>query len=445
MSLYNKVIWSEGLFLKPQHLQQSDRYLEKLIVNRFAGAQNYAWGLTEISINRDLLKLGRISIVSATGVMEDGTPFSIPDEAGHPTPFEPPVGLRNALIYLALPLYQPGVVEAAEPTGSDIPVRYITCEQDVLDNVAGERESAIVAVGRLKFHLLPEGADLAGFSCIPITRLIETRADRHVVLEEEHIPPMLDCSAHAGLASYITEIQGMLHHRGEALAARAGQSGGRAVAEMADYLLLTLINRYEPLFKHFASVAMLHPERLYREMLGLAGELSTYSRADKRPPAFDAYRHEDLARSFRPVVQSIRESLRTVLEQTAIQLPLRQHKYGVQVAEAADRTLFSSATFVLAIRADIEAERLRRIFPSHIKIGPASKIKDLVNVAIPGIVINAMPVAPRQIPFHVGVVYFEIDKLSPYWKEIGQLGSMALHVAGDFPNLEMALWAIRGN
>ncbi|WP_416067393.1 type VI secretion system baseplate subunit TssK [Rhizobium sp. ZK1] len=445
MSLYNKVIWSEGLFLKPQHLQQSDRYLEKLIVDRWAGTQNYGWGLTELTINRDLLKLGRIAIISASGVMEDGTPFSIPGEADHPLPFEPQPGLRNALIYLAIPLYQPGVAEAAEPTSSELPVRYATSEQDVLNSLVGERESAIIEVGRLKFHILPEGADLAGFSCIPITYLVETRSDRQVVLGEDHVPPMLDCNAHSALSNCITEIHGMLHHRGEALAGRVAQSGGRSVADIADYLLLMLVNRYEPVFKHFASAALLHPERLYREMLALAGELSTYSRADKRPPAFGVYRHEDLAQTYRPVIQSIRDSLRTVLEQTAIQLALKQHKYGVQVAEAADRSLFSSATFVLAVRADIDMERLRRAFPSHIKIGPASKIKDLVNVAIPGILINALPVAPRQIPFHVGVVYFEIDRQGPYWKEVGQLGSLAMHVSGDFPNLEMALWAIRGD
>jgi len=445
MSLYNKVVWSEGLFLKPQHLQQSDRHLEKLIVSRWAAAQGYGWGFTEFTINRDMLKVGKIAIASASGVMEDGTPFSIPGEADQPLPFEPPASLRNSLIYLAIPIYQPGVVEVAGTSAGDVPVRYTTREQDVVDSVAGERESTIIEIGRLKFHLLPEDADRSGFTCIPVARVVETRADRQVVLDDTHVPPVLDCSAHAQISDYITEIQGMLHHRGEALAARIGQSGTRGVAEISDYLLLLSINRYEPLFRHFGSVAMLHPECLYSQMLELAGELCTYSRKEKRPPSFGAYSHEDLTQTFRPVMQSIRDSLRTVLEQTALQITLRQHKYGVQVAEAGDRSLFANATFVLAIRADIETERLRRVFPSHIKIGPASKIKDMVNAAISGITINALPVAPRQIPFHVGVIYFEIDQQSPYWTEIKQSGALALHVAGDFPNLEMALWAIRGS
>ena len=31
MSWYSKVVWSEGLFLRPHHFQQSDRYLENLL------------------------------------------------------------------------------------------------------------------------------------------------------------------------------------------------------------------------------------------------------------------------------------------------------------------------------------------------------------------------------------------------------------------------------
>ncbi|WP_075291372.1 type VI secretion system baseplate subunit TssK [Pararhizobium arenae] len=445
MSVYNKVVWSEGLFLKPHHLQQNDRYLEHLSLGRWASSHAYGWGFTEFAINRDMLKLGKIAIASASGVMEDGTPFSIPDEADHPPPFEPPASMRNSLVYLALPVYQPGVIEIAGKSAADIPVRYAMAEEDIVDNLAGEREAASVEIGRLKFQILPEEADRSGFSCIAIGRVVETRGDHQVVLDATHVPPMLDCAANAQLSDYIAEVQGMLHHRGEALAARIGQSGARGVAEIADYLLLLSINRNEPLFKHYKSAARLHPELLYREMVQLAGELSTYSRNDKRPVSLGTYHHGDLNQTFRPVMQAIRDSLRAVLEQTALQLPLRQHKYGVQVAEAADRSLFENATFVLAVRADVETERLRRGFPSHIKIGPAAKIKDLVNAAIPGIVINALPVAPRQIPFHVGVVYFEIDQQSPYWKEVSQSGALAMHVAGDFPNLEMALWAIRGS
>ena len=34
MSVHNRVVWSDGLFIKPQHFQQQQRYLEHQINER---------------------------------------------------------------------------------------------------------------------------------------------------------------------------------------------------------------------------------------------------------------------------------------------------------------------------------------------------------------------------------------------------------------------------
>jgi type VI secretion system protein ImpJ len=54
-----------------------------------------------------------------------------------------------------------------------------------------------------------------------------------------------------------------------------------------------------------------------------------------------------------------------------------------------------------------------------------------------------LPVAPRQIPYHAGVVYFQLDADSPYWGKLSTSGGLAVHVSGDYPGLTMELWAIR--
>jgi type VI secretion system protein ImpJ len=41
------------------------------------------------------------------------------------------------------------------------------------------------------------------------------------------------------------------------------------------------------------------------------------------------------------------------------------------------------------------------------------------------------------------VTYFELDTSSDYWKDLEKSGGLAFHVAGKFPNLEMAFWAIK--
>jgi type VI secretion system protein ImpJ len=56
-----------------------------------------------------------------------------------------------------------------------------------------------------------------------------------------------------------------------------------------------------------------------------------------------------------------------------------------------------------------------------------------------------MGAAPRQIPFYAGATYFELDRNSPHWQQMQSSGGFAIHVSGDFPELKMELWAIRGS
>ncbi|HVJ51641.1 MAG TPA: type VI secretion system baseplate subunit TssK [Aliidongia sp.] len=444
MSWDNKVVWSEGLFLRPQHLQQSDRYVEKLVRSRTAGLRGYGWGLTHLRLNRELLSLGKVAIEEARGVLEDGTPFSIPEDAEQPIPLEPPENARDAIIYLALPAYQPGAPEVDRRDGLEAAVRLTVAEQQIVDSNADNRGETSIEVGKLRFRLLIDGAERAGFVCLGIARMVEMRADKQIVLDETYIPPVMDCAASKNLANFVTEVQGLLHHRGEALGGRVSESGTRGAAEISDFLLLQAVNRYEPIFAHLATASIVHPEALYGLSVQLAGELTTFTTAGKRPPAFPVYKHDELAPTYAPVMRSIRQSLSAVLEQTAVPIPLQERKYGIHVAPIMDRTLLSTAGFVLAVKADIPAEHLRQTYPSQVKIGPVERIRELVNVALPGISLQPLPVAPRQIPYHAGVTYFELDRTSALWKSMDTSGGLALHVAGDFPGLEMALWAIRG-
>jgi type VI secretion system protein ImpJ len=444
MSWDNKVIWSEGLFLRPQHFQQADRYVEKLVRSRVAALRPYPWGITDLKLNRDMLSLGKFAIQEARGVLEDGTPFSIPDEANHPVPLEIAENTRNSVIYLALPSYQPGATESAPADAAESAARFAVHEQEVGDSNVMSRATAGVEIGKLRLRLVPEGADRAGLVCLGLARITEIRADKQIILDETFIPPTLDCAAAKNLAGFIAEIQGLLHHRGEALGGRVADSGTKGVAEIADFMLLQVVNRWEPLFAHMEGAQNIHPETFYGAALQLAGELATFTAQNKRPPAFPRYRHDDLAATFTPLMRMIRQSLSAVLEQTAVPIPLQQRKYGVHVGAIMDKTLLTTAGFVLSVKANIQAEQLRRSFPTQVKLGPVENIRELVNSALPGIALRPLPVAPRQIPYHVGTVYFELDRTSQYWKAMQTSGGLALHVAGDFPGLEMELWAIRG-
>jgi type VI secretion system protein ImpJ len=235
----------------------------------------------------------------------------------------------------------------------------------------------------------------------------------------------------------------MLGQRAEALAARLSQPGARGVAEIQDFLLLQAVNRWLPLLAHWSDAGNVHPEDLYAFLVQVSGELATFFAADKRASSYPAYRHEDLQRSYTPVVADLRRFLSAVLETTAVEIPLQLRSHGVRVGPITDRNLLRTAQFVLTVRADTPAENIRRLFPNQVKIGAVEHIRELVTVSLPGIMVRPLPVAPRQIPFHAGAVYFELDRGSPHWQQMMTSGGFAVHVSGEYPNLNLSLWAIR--
>jgi type VI secretion system protein ImpJ len=442
----NKVIWSEGMFLRAQHFQQFDRYVEKLVRGRVDGIRGHSWGIIDLQLNRELLAIGKFAVARCRGILQDGTPFSIPDHTDHPPPLEIPENARNCVVYLTLPGTQPGGIEVALGE-EETTARYRAAEYDTADTMSDARSEEQIQIGRLRMGYALETDERAGLVSLGLARIVEVRADKAVLLDERYIAPCLNCAMAPPLAGFVAELRGLLHHRGEALAARVSAPGTKGVADIADFLLLQVVNRYEPLLAHYqADAAALHPEAFYAKCLEIAGELGTFTGQQKRAAAFPEYRHDNLQASFAPVIAELRQALSAVLEQNAIPIPLQERSYGVRVGVVHDRSLFAGAAFVLAVNAEMPSEVLRRKFTNQSKIGPVEQIAQLVNVALPGIVIHPLPVAPRQLPYHAGTVYFELDRSGPLWKQMqkpGGSGGLAFFAGDGFPGLEMELWAIR--
>lgn len=445
MAWNSKVIWSEGMFLRPQHLQQNQRHVERLIEGRSAPLTAYPWGFVSLTLDEAALAMGKLVVEAARGVLPDGTPFDFPAQDLAPQPLDIAGEMKDEQVVLAVPLRRPAAldadIEGRDATGL---TRHLAEEIDVADNTLVSAPTALVQVGRLRLTLMRASEATDAYATLAVARVTERRADSQVVLDKAFIPPMLAVRGNGVLGAHVTELVGLLHQRGVALAARLAHPGRGGVAEIAEFLLLQTVNRFEPVFKHLGEMSVLHPSTLYAQCLMLAGDLCTFTRDNKRPPVYPTYSHDDLQACFGPLMADLRRSLSMVLEQNAIPIELQDRKYGVRVAVIPDLELLRSASFVLAVNAQMPGEALRVRFPTQVKIGPVERIRDLVNLQLPGIALRAQPVAPRQLPYHAGFTYFELERNGEMWKQLQQSGGLAMHIAGDFPGLELEFWAIRG-
>ncbi len=439
----NKVVWSEGMFLQPQHFQQYDRYVETFVNGRINGLNPYDWGFMSLAIDAQQLGLGKIALTECRGIFPDGTPFYLPQQDVLPLPLDIETGTQDCIVYLALPVSQPGSVEIDSAEHPELLARYHAVEYEVRDCCSGSDSRQIIHVGHLQSRLLAGDQDRSAYMCIGIAKIVECRSDKKIILDERYIPPMLNCAASVNLQGFIEEVSGLLKSRGEALAHVVSGAGSGGVAEVADFMLLQLVNRCEPLYRHLAATEGIHPVTLYGYLLQLAGELATFTDPKKRCLQFPAYRHDDLQATFVQVMAAIRQYLSLVLEQNAVSIALVGPKYGIYAAKIVDRNLLDDAFFVLAVKADVAPEMIGNYFAPQTKIGPVEKIQQLVRSALPGITIHALPVAPRQLPYHAGFSYFELNKSSDLWQQLKTSGGIAIHIGGDFPNLELELWAIK--
>lgn len=439
----HKVVWQEGMLLRPQHFQQSDRYYDHQLKARTRLLDSYAWGFFGLEIDRQFLNMGKLVLSQASGILPDGSLFEIGGER-EPLALDVPPNTSNTPVYLALPLATGNHIESRRPEQRDVLARYTACDEEVADSNAGDGGSSQVSTARPDFRLLlGERQSDQAFVRLKLCDILDTTPDGVITLDGEFIPTFIDFQASSYLLSCLKEVIGMLAHRGDILAERIRATGKVGGAEVGDFMMLQLINRHEPVLRHYLGLERVHPEQIYRELLGLLGELATFSGESKRPRLDGRYQHGDQGLSFRKLMDAIRQVLSMVLEQHAIELALQQRQYGIRVSPLHDHKLLGTSTFVLAASAQCDSEELRSRLPAHLKVGPVERIRQLVNLHLPGIRIKPLPVAPRQIPFHAGKTYFALELSSEELSQLEGSGGFAFHVSGEFPGLELKFWAVR--
>jgi type VI secretion system protein ImpJ len=443
MTIGHRVVWTQGLFLQPHHFQQEARFFEQLVDARLRAAGPYAWGFGELVLDEAQLAAGRLALVRASGVLPDGTPFSMPDTDALPPPLDVSADVMGELVCLAAPRARFGVTEIDFGDGQgDALARYLVVDRDLRDQANASDDPEPVQLGAVRLRLLRARDASDAYATLGVARVVERRNDGQVVLDRGYLAPQTRIDASGQLSATAALLHGLVQQRARALASGMGQLG-HGVSEVADFMMLQMLNRCEPLLRQMAGAPSVHPWPFYLACVQLAGELATFVRTERHPPDYPVYRHDELQTTFAPVVQDLRELLSVVTQRHAVQIELVERSHGVRTAVVGDAELMRSAGFVLAVRANLPAEQVRQRFPAQSKLGSVEKIRDLVNLQLPGIVLRSLPVAPRQLPFHAGSHYFELERQGELWKEIERSGNMVLHVAGDFPGLELELWAIR--
>ncbi|MCU4182587.1 type VI secretion system baseplate subunit TssK [Bosea sp. BH3] len=440
MSWYSKVVWSEGLFLRPHHFQQNDRYLENLLESRVRSISPYPWGFSVLEIDRDLAQQSRIGLRRAVGVMPDGTPFSMPDNTPLPAAIEVPENAAGQIVWLSLPLAAANTREV-DDTLNGSASRYLPSTEMLIDSTASLRTEEEIDVAHPRLALELRKTSKAGYVGLALGRILEVR-DRAVLFDEKFAPPVLVCSAYPVIEGWLDRVIGWIDNKLEELARYAADPTAGGGLQSADYFVLQLLNRNIPVLKHMRRSRFIHPERLFSTFLALAGELATFTTAERRARDYPAYDHDDLENCFAPVVRDIQDYLSANLGRRAIRLEIVERAPNAFMSTIRDRSLVRNATLVLEVAARRPLTEIQAQFPQLFKVGPNTKMNEIVHAHLPGVNLVHLPTPPPQIRALTDHVYFYLDRTSPLWPEFSTASSIGMHFSGDWPDLELELWAV---
>ncbi|KAF0812112.1 hypothetical protein IGB42_03389 [Andreprevotia sp. IGB-42] len=438
----NRVVWSEGLFLQQQHFQQQERFFESLLIRHVQLGGEWHWGFAELKLDSALCSMGKLGVLAARGLFRDGAVFDVPGYDLAPAPLDVPQDARNELVYLAVPMALVGRAQFDLSSGSEpVAARYVAEGHELVDALDPALKVHAL-LGRQNLRLLMARELSGAWVALPVARVVECQADGRVTLDGSFVPPTLAVTASPLIETWLKELAGLVRQRAMAVAARVGAPKS-SVADIAEFLLLQTLNRYSPALEQMVVRSNCHPSLFFGLGQTLLGDLSIFANESRLATDVPLYQHDAPEACFPPLIAELRRMLSMVFEQSAIAIELQERNYGVRVAIVPDNGLFDQAKFILAAKGQLASEVLRNLLPSQIKIGPVEKIRDLISLQLPGVRISALPVVPHQIPFHAGFNYFELEKGGDFWQQLGQSAGLALHVAGDFPGLELELWAVR--
>jgi len=151
MALNSRPLWFEGQLVRPQHMQQTQRWTEALVEQRMNSVLPRGWGLHGMRLDASMLALGKVALESCRAVMPDGTIVDAPVGTVPIEPLTVQPGITNRVVKLAIPARAADGPEVGDPAH-----RFVLSQQDVR-NATGGGITAQIAIGLPNLRLILDG------------------------------------------------------------------------------------------------------------------------------------------------------------------------------------------------------------------------------------------------------------------------------------------------
>lgn len=309
--LPDALLWSEGMLLAPQHMQQNDIYWQRQLLHQRMLPGPHYWGIVDVVFDKDKLAAGTVAIQSAHAVMPDGLVVQYRGE-GPPLAVDvskikewrdgplrvslcvPRRGEGAASTASRIQRYDalPGALELDENTGDGgIEVERL---RPRLELIAGLVPARYTHIALLELERTPTGGFAVTDYQPPVIRL-----DARVFTGRERLYAELDALAGV-MRSKIRELMG---------SRRVDEAISRLDSELRQQLFVARqLAAPLPAFEVLLRSGVAHPYDLYLALAAIVGALAAVG-TNASPPLLPAYDHDHARPGFQQALAFIRERL----------------------------------------------------------------------------------------------------------------------------------------
>ena len=440
-----KPIWTEGLFITEHHLQQQDRYHERLLDERLQIAERPTWGVMESALDPESLGRGQVALERLKAVMPDGTSIDVGPGAD-PLPKAREIGTRFGPAVTSLPVYV--AVAHESPARGNLGQegaasgRFSKENTVVADFNAGGREHEF-AWARPHVRLLLGDESNDGVSTIQIAELIRSQTGAFL-LRDTFVPAVAHIGASEFLMDGLRRVASAVSTRARAVSQTRRQRGDSRVefdaGDVSKMLLLAALNRAIPRVSHFLEATDTHPERLYLELATLAGELCTFV-PGVDAASFPKYNYMSLGDTFEPLFARALALINTTVDERFVEIPLKRREDGMYLGRIDDPTVLRFE-FFLAARGTLSEAEMHQQLPKLSKIASWGQIGALLNSAVNGARVQLEFRPSSALPIRPGVSFFRIQRTPEYWPDIQGTGTIAIYQPLPAEAVELSLYAV---
>lgn len=435
--MIQRVVWSEGTFVGPQHFQQMERYHEELLAARFAALSPFTWGVVRRSIDEAALRAGVFKLDALVGVLPDGLPVALAAAEGRGAASRRieellPASGRALGVYIAVAREREGVDNYAAVDEPRRMCRYLTFERSIPDLTCAER-SAPTAVARPHVQVLVDGEPHDDFAAIKIAEVVRGPGGAPV-LDHSYIPPCFQIDAAPAIQSGLLAVVKLLAARRAELASAVATSerpglGVDAVAARHVQQLAAVSACFE-LFKTMAEFGGDAPRTVYTALVQAAGWLGAFA---SEPAELLPFVYTDLRASFTGVFGRLHALLATPLQSRCLEVGLTRGSNKIWHAEVGQNVL-GCKQFVIGVRGVLlPPQDMWKEIAEQTKVASDVDIGKLVNFAVMGVPVEVLPQPPPEVPSRKDTTYLLLHtQKSHHWAKIAQEGKIAVFPAEKF-------------